>query len=417
MLLFWLLAALMTLVALAFVLVPLVRARSPGTAPSEREANLAVLRGQRREIDTDVANGTLPADARDEALAELVDRAEADLEALPPPAPAPARRPWPAVAAAAVAVPALAFGMYLATGNPTAADAQLVAHEGSPMTEAQIVAMVDNLARKVRERPDDVQGWALLGRSMAALGRFPEAADAYAHLLKLAPDDPDVLTEYADVLGMTQGRSLAGRPTELVRKALQIAPNNGKALALAGTAAFDAGDFGEAARYWQSLAAGLPAGSEERTQVETVIGEARAKALAAGQALPAPLAAAAKAEPPAQAAAGASVTGSVALAPQVAAKVRPSDTLFIFARAESGPRMPLAVVRGTAADLPKQFALDDSQAMSPAFKLSSAAAVRVEARISRSGNAIPQPGDLVGSSDVVKPGAHGLKILIDKVVP
>jgi len=375
------------------------------------EANLEVLRGQRREIEADVANGVLPADAKDEALAELVDRAQGDL-APAPEAPVAARRPWIAAAAASVGIPAIAFGMYLAVGTPDAADSARVGHEGAPMNQQQIVAMVDNLSKKVHERPDDVQGWALLARSMAALGRFPQASEAYEHLMTLTPDDPQVLADYADALGMAQGRSLAGRPLELVKKALAMDPHQPKALALAGTAALDTGDFRQALGYWETLAGDLPAGSEDRTRVEAIIGEVRDRATAAGKPLPA----AATAAVPAPAATGASVTGSVSVAPALAAGLDRAATLFVFARAENGSRIPLAVVKAPAAALPMEFTLDDSQAMAPNMKLSGARAVRIEARVSRSGNALPQPGDLTGTSAVVKPGARGVKVVIDSVV-
>src|SRR6267378_6216199 len=158
---FWILATLMTAVALAFVLVPLLRARADA-GPSTVEANLEVLRGQRREIEADVANGTLPADAKDEALAELVERAQGDLAAAPAARPATGK-PWITAAIVAVALPLVAFGVYLTHGTPAAADPKLANRGGNPpLDDKQIVAMVENLARKVRERPDDVQGWALL---------------------------------------------------------------------------------------------------------------------------------------------------------------------------------------------------------------------------------------------------------------
>jgi cytochrome c-type biogenesis protein CcmH len=281
------------------------------------------------------------------------------------------------------------------------------------MNQQQIVAMVDSLAKKVHERPDDIQGWALLARSQAALGRFPEATESYEHLLGLAPDDAQVLADYADALGMSQGRSLAGRPTELVKKALAIDPHQPKALALAGTAALDTGDFRQALGYWETLAGDLPAGSEDRSRVDAIVAEVRERATAAGKPLPAAQPGVASAAP---AAAGASVSGSVSIAPALAGQVDRAATLFVFARAENGPRVPLAVLRSTATALPMEFRLDDSQAMAPNFKLSGAKAVRIEARVSRSGNALPQPGDLTGTSGVVKPGDRGVKVVIDSVV-
>ncbi len=409
MLLFWILATLMTAVALAFVLVPLLRART-AAGPSAKEANLDVLRGQRREIEADVASGVLPADARDEALAELVSRAQADLAAEALPVAQANKRPWIAAAIVAVVLPVVSFGVYLAVGMPGASDPKNVAHEVPD--DPKIVAMVDSLAKKVRERPDDVQGWSLLARSMAALGRFDEAAQAYEHLSKLVPQDPQVLADYADALGMAQGRRLEGKPYEIVKTALAIDPRHRKSLAMAGTAAMDASDFPAALRYWQALATELPAGSPDEAQVRAIIEEVRQRATAAGHALPV-TAPAAKALAPS----GKSLAGSVSIAPEIAAKISNADTLFIFARAEGGARIPLAVIRTSADKLPMTFALDDSMAMSPEAKLSLAQAVRVEARITRSGNATPQSGDLIGRSDVVKPGARDVKVVVNQVIP
>ncbi len=408
---FWILAATMTIVAMAFVLVPLLRRSPAGTGPSRVEANLDVLRWQRREIESDIANGTLPAPEHDEALAELVGRADSDLTA-PPADAGPAARPWLVAALAALGVPALAFGMYLAVGNPAASDAKAIGATRPAPDEAQILAMVENLALKVRERPEDAQGWALLARSMAALGRFRESAEAYAHLAKLVPNDAQVLADYADSLGMAQGRSLLGRPYELAREALHIDPRHKKALALAGTAAADSGDFAAAIAHWQALAAELPAESADRAQVQSILAEMGARASAAGKAPPAaPMATKAPAGTPK------SVSGTVSIASAIAAGLTGGETLFIFARSDGGPRVPLAVLRTTTTRLPLEFVLDDSQAMAPGVNLSSAERVRIEARVSKSGNATPQPGDLVGSSPVVKPGARGVAVVVDKVLP
>lgn len=445
MLVFWALAAAMTLLALAFVLIPMLRARSEPGGPSAREVTLAVLRGQRQEIEADIAAGNLPAAAREEALAELVERAGEDLPAETAPAKraaAPASRPWIAAAASAIVVPALAFGLYAAIGSPAATDVKAVARAsaGGQGHDKELAAMIDSLARKVRERPEDARGWELLARSMMSLGRFNEAVEAFEHLAKLVPNDPNVLADYADALGMTQGRSLMGRPRELAEQALAIDPKHPKSLALAGTAAMDAKDWNAAMGYWQRLYDAVGPDSQDAPQLRAIMDEVRQKAgpgyafkeapkvaqapapgrvesaqVKSAQAQPAATpAAAAQAAP---AAAGSSISGSVALAPDVAKQVKGSEHVFVFARAENGPRVPLAVVKLRADALPYQFALDDSQAMAPGMNISSAQAVRIEARISRTGDVKAQPGDLVGTSDVVKPGARGVKVLVDKVVP
>jgi cytochrome c-type biogenesis protein CcmH len=282
---FWALATLMAIVALAFVLVPLLRARAL-RGPSSNEVALEVLRGQRREIEGDIATGTLPAEAREEALAELVERAHRDLDPGAPatPAPAAAGRPWPVAATLAVLVPALAFGLYSTLGTPSASDPGTLQAPHAAAGDAQILEMVESLARKVRERPEDTQGWSLLARSMAALGRFPEAAQAYEHLSTLARDDPSVLADWADALGMAQGRSLKGRPQELALAALKLDPKHKKALALAATAALDAGDFAGAIGYWQRLAAELPPGSEDAAQVASIPGRSARSRRGCGQA-------------------------------------------------------------------------------------------------------------------------------------
>jgi cytochrome c-type biogenesis protein CcmH len=419
---FWSIAVLMTLAALAFVLVPLARKPRPA-GPSTADANLEVLRLRRREIEADAASGLIGPAERDAELASLVERAQGELTLASDRAAPPlgARRPWIAMTIVAVLVPVVAFGMYLALGTPASVVPPAPA---AKMDDAQIVAMVESLAKKVKERPDDVRGWSLLARSMAALGRYDEAAKAYEHLATLVPDDPSLLADYADALGMAQGRSLAGRPYELARRALALDPKHHKALALAGTAAMDAGDYAKAAEYWRALAADLPPGSDDEKQVAAVLDEINEKAAASGKPLPkvaklpaAPAAPTVASAAPKATNAGSSVSGSVAIAPAIATKASPGDTLFVYARAEGGSRMPLAVLRTQAASLPMQFALDDSMAMAPMAKLSNATAVRIEARVSRSGGATPQPGDLVGTSDVVKPGATGVKIVIDKVLP
>jgi cytochrome c-type biogenesis protein CcmH len=454
MLTFWIVAALLIVAALAFVLVPLLR---PGVrhGPSLREANLAVLRRQRQEIETDVTLGLLPKDSREAALAELAARAEEDLA---PVADAPQHeggsrkpatpgRPWGAAAVFGLLIPAVAVGLYLRVGTPEVTDPQLMAAAKAKPGDHQIEEMVAALEKKMQERPDDVQGWSLLARSYVATGKHDKALTAYAHLAKIAPDDASVLTDYADVLAVSRGRNLAGEPLELVMRALKIDPRHPKALALAATAKLNSGDFAESVKYWERLYAVVPPASEDADQVINIIEEVRGRAAAAGKPLPPSKLAAAPAQPPAmgaapgkaavpqppmaipapapgtgqpapaKAAGGKTVSGTVALAPDLKGKTSPTDTLFIYARAESGSRMPLAILRGGAGELPKAFELDDSMGMTPAVTLSGTPSVVIEARVSKAGGAVTQPGDLVGTSKPVAPGARGVSIVIDKVVP
>jgi cytochrome c-type biogenesis protein CcmH len=217
-----------------------------------------------------------------------------------------------------------------------------------------------------------------------------------------------------------QGGS-CGKPLELVARALAADPTQWKALALAGTAAFDRKDYVRAAAYWERMKASVPPGSQIAQSVDASIAEARQLGgLKPGPALSPPAVArapAAASAPPVAGAAEGTVAGTVALAPALAAKVSPNDVVFIFARPVQGSRMPLAIMKKQARDLPIAFTLDDSMSMAPAMTLSNAGEVIVGARISRSGQAIPQSGDIEGFSPPVKVGARDVAVLIEKAIP
>lgn len=337
----------------------------------------------------------------------------------------PGRGVWLATLAFTVVV---AVAGYAVTGTPRAlwndSAALTPPGDGTPPTPEQIEAMVQKLAERLKSTPDDAQGWQMLARSYLIMGRLGEAADASAQVLRLQPGDPNALADHADVLALKQGRSLEGEPTRLIERALQIDPGNLKALALAGAAAFDRGDAAEAARRWDRVVELGPADSPVVQQAREGAAEAR-KLMAGGGAAPAaatPSAAPSKPTLPADPAAAAktSVRGQVTLDASLAAQAGPEETLFVFARAVrddgSAGGMPLAILRRQVKDLPLSFTLDDSLAMGPGSGISSAKRVVVSARISRSGQAIPQPGDLEGASSPVDVGAGGVDILISRVV-
>jgi len=408
---FLVVAAAMVAVAVAWVLVPLLRRREQAS-PDAGTANLGVLRDQLAELDADLARGTLTRERYEQATLELERRVldEVNPGPLAGSAGAPAASAWTAAILGAT-IPVAAIALYLAVGAPGALvtespGASAPQHE---VTREQLEAMVAKLAAHVDKNPDDAKGWALLARSYYVMARYPEAVRAYERAVQLAPRDADLLADYADAVGMTQERRLQGRPLELVQRALAIDPDHWKALALAGTAAFDRKEYARAIGYWERLRRVVPADSQIGRSVEASIAEARA--------LGAATTASAKAPKTGAAAAGAKVAGRVSLAPALAAKAAPTDTVFIFARAASGPPMPLAVVRKQVKDLPLEFALDDSMAMAPNLRLSGFAEVIVGARVSRSGNATPQSGDLQGLSRPVKVGAAGVAVVIDTAVP
>jgi cytochrome c-type biogenesis protein CcmH len=302
---------------------------------------------------------------------------------------------------AGIGVPLAALGISLAVGSPAAVSV-LPGH--GDVTEEQIEIMVSRLAARLRENPDDAEGWKMLGRSYAVLGRFGEAVDAYSKAALRAPRDAQLLADFADALAMARGRSLQGEPEKLVQRALEIEPGNLKALALAGTAAFERKAYAAAADYWQRMLPLVPPASEDALAIRDNV--AQAMQLAGGKP-PAPQAAAPQA---------AALRGTVRLAPQLKGKFAPEDTLFVYARAADGPPMPLAILRRKASELPLDFALDDSMAMAPGAELSSFPRIVVTARISRSGQAKPQPGDLQGASAPVASDARGVEVVIDTAV-
>lgn len=271
------------------------------------------------------------------------------------------------------------------------------------------------LKTRVEQNPDDGVGWALLARSYVETGRHAEAAPMYEKAVKLLQDDPQVLADYADVLGVLQGRKLEGKAERLIQQALKIDSNNVKALRLAGTAAFDRKEFKQAAQYWERAEGNLAAGTEPEVRREILEAIAEAKALAGGK--PMRTGVNAGSLPTGSDGQGRAVSGTVTLAPTLKGKAVLTDTLFVFARQVSGPPMPVAIVRAAKRDLPFTFRLDDSNSPMPARKLSEVGDVVIVARLSKSGEAMPKSGDLEGMSRAVRMGAEKVTVVINRELP
>jgi cytochrome c-type biogenesis protein CcmH len=425
---FLILTGTMIALALAFVLLPLARQRKAEGGMPHFQSNLLIHRDQLRQLQADRDAGTLSAAEFESEQTELgkrvLDDALATLQDDVPVNPGANGR-WVAIAVA-VLLPALAVGLYLELGSPETvapaakpAVADAAAQENPHgMSFDQIGVSAAALAERLQGQPGDGEGWATLARSYNVLGRFKEAAEAYAKAVALLPADAQLLADYADALAMSQGQKLDGKPLEIIGQALKADPANLKALALAGTAAFERKDYPGAVGYWEKVVKAAPADSEFARLIGRSLEEARA--LADGRM---PASALPEIMPPqpvavsAPAAGAATLSGTVSLAPQLASRVRPDDTVFIFARAEKGPRMPLAILSKPFRELPASFTLDDSSAMVPGMPLSSAGPVMVVARVSRSGNATAQSGDLEGVVGPIRPGSRDIQLKIDKVLP
>lgn len=421
MMVFWSVVALLLCGALLMLLPPLWKSRAAAEPVTRGAANLAIYRDQWREAERDLGQGLIAPEQIDQARDDIQRRWLEDAAApaqpvVAPPQPAASRVARRSAIALGLLLPLASVLSYLALGDPASLSplsplsppaAPAAGEARHSVTPEQIQARVAALSERLKAEPGNAEGWVMLGRSYVVLGRYRDAATAWRRAAELVPGNPTLLADLADVVAMAQGKRLAGEPARLIQQALDADPRHVKALALAGSAAFEARDHGAARGYWERVLALVPADSDIARSMQGSI--AQATRLEAALAAAAPAAA--------TAATTTALTGEVSLSPALAARVAAGDTLFVFARAAVGQRMPLAIVRRPVGTWPAVFALDDGMAMAPNLKLSGFAQVVVSARVSRSGNATPQPGDLVGQSTPVASAVQGLRVVIDTVQP
>ncbi|MDD2719973.1 MAG: c-type cytochrome biogenesis protein CcmI [Gallionella sp.] len=414
---FWMLSALLVLAALPFVAWPLLCKTAKNNDVLRDAANLEILRDQAAELDKDLNNSLLTQDAYDQGKRELQVRLLDEVKSTDKPQ-LEARNPAKVLAVVLMAlIPLVSGGLYLKLGNSKAllpVSQQGVSAEGFGVLRSE--AALQELEAKMQKFHDDPNGWAVLARSYSELQRYDDAVRAYGELVKLVPNEAQIWTNYADAMAMKNGQSLLGEPTKFLAKALELEPENTTALALAGSAGMERGDYVAAVTYWQKLLTLLPADYPEINMVRDGIKQAR-QFLAMQPGGKEQLAKLPELAEPAKPAADAAkaITGKVTLSAALKAKASPDDFVFILARAAEGPKMPLAVIRKQVKDLPLEFTLDDSMAMQPQMKLSGFDQVVVVARVSKTGTPMSQPGDLEGTAGTVKPGSKGLNIVIDTV--
>ncbi len=424
---FWPLAIAMALVALAFVVPPLMRNRQH-TAVDLDQLNTAVVKEQLEELQADLDSGRLDqaayANARHDLERELLDELDKE-EKMTSQSDKSGR--WAAMLLVP-AIPLLAFALYQQLGtdglfnSAEAIQGQQMAANASTSTNAADTTQAhdtqdstEKLAQRLREQPDNPEGWALLARSYAKLKRFQESADAYAQARKLSGDQPELLIDYADMLVAANGGDFNDEVGQMLQTAVQQRPNNLKGRWLRGHWKAQNGDNQGAIEDWQ-LVAGLlpPESSKDITVIQQQIKLAQASMALESGTLPAIQATDNNKSQPGG---GKSIEVSVTLDATLASKVSPDDTVFIYARAVDGPRMPLAISRKKVSDLPVRVTLDDSMAMSPSMVLSAFPQVTLGARISRSGQAMPQSGDFQGIKSPVTPGQEeAVQIVINETV-
>jgi cytochrome c-type biogenesis protein CcmH len=405
-------------VIVALVLVLLMRPffRTIGPRPtSHQELNSAIYREQLAKLEQDLAEGALAKDdyaqARAELQRRLLDESQGEDTAVK------LNPPRKTMLGIGLAVPIVAGAVYLLIGSPASMGEFSAQQQQQHMPDSQeLERMITALAAKLEKEPNNLKGWAMLARSYKVMGRTAEAEKAFERAGSFIDDDPQMLASYADVVATNNGGSLAGKPAMLIQKALKADPDHPMSLWLSGTADLEVKNYGQALRTFERLASLLPPGSDDARMLQGAISDVRAKAGLPAGAAPAPAPATAPAPALAAAATGGKVSGSVELDPSLKGKAAPDDTVMVIARLP-GTRVPLAVVRLRASQLPVQFTLDDAVSMNPQSPISAAAEVEVEARISKSGMAKSEPGDLISAPQTVKVGARGVALRVAKVRP
>jgi len=399
MLIFWISAAILTLLALAFVIPPLLKKTPKYSAIDNNNLNLAIYKQRIAELEQENLTSEQFTQAKQELEKSLAEDLDEKTTVV-----AKARARWAAAIMVILAIPALAVGVYWEVGFQ-----QFLTEKPKATTTAHssdipnnFNKMVEGLLARLEKEPNDKKGWYMLARSYSYMKQYDKAAQAYNKLLGLVGDkDPQVLTDLARVLTLGNNGQFVGQPQILLKLALDANPNYQEALWLSGLAAAQNQSYQAAIAHWQKFLQQIPADkSQTRQMLEQHIAEAR---LQLGE----PTAVVKQ-----------QLIVHVSLDPSLADKVQANDTLFIYARALTGPAMPLAIIRKSANELPTKVILDDSTAMMPAMKLSNFKEVKVLARISHSGSAKLQSGDLQGEvSPVALDTKEPIKIIINTLVP
>ena len=403
MIVFGIAIAVLTVAALLVLLPPLLRVRDNEDV-SRQGLNVTVYRDQLKELDADLANGLINQAEYEQAKRETEASLLQDVSA-----PDTSARNMASSSTAAIivalALPLFAGFLYFQLGKPQSLNAgeEVSATSLQFQNPGQLQEIVQDLQRALKSNPDDGETWTVLGRAHLMLGEFAEAVQAFKQAERTTTPDGQFYADLSDATAMANNGNMQGEPVRLLRKAIELDPNNEKALWLFGTAAFEAGDLEAALVPWRRLHNLMPVGSESSNtmadnikQVETMLANINNTRLSPNQGR---------------------IEGTITLADEFKAQLSPDTVVFIFALAAEGPQVPLAATRVTVAELPLSFSLDDSMAMIPAMRLSTVSDVVLTARVSKSGDAIAASGDLQGRLEAVKVGSVDNQLVIDSVIP
>ncbi|MCU7905538.1 MAG: c-type cytochrome biogenesis protein CcmI [Candidatus Thiodiazotropha sp. (ex Epidulcina cf. delphinae)] len=425
---FWMILAGLIVLAMAFVVLPLMRKRIE-TGVTSDELNLTVFKQQLTELDNDLESGILDQTRYDAARKDLEKELLSDVSGES--GKSESTTSGRAMALAALLIPLVAVFLYQNFGSPEiiqrlaeqpAAMPTTASHarQGNTENMPPMEELVDRLAKKMEDQPDNPEGWVMLGRSYMAMNNQAAAIDAYERALQIDDDNVGLLIAYAEAIAATTGNDFTGRAAPMIEKAYRLEPKNTNVLWLSGITAYQQSRFQTALDRWQLLQGMLKPQTAELESVTKAIDDTRSKLGLAPIEAPLPNIARAKRPVPADTVAekSDSLLVEITLSPELQAKAKPDDLLFVYAKALSGPPMPLAAARKRVGDLPLSIQLDDSMAMMPQMKLSAFPKVVVGARISLSGNPTAQSGDLEGEFKPVTPGqSETVRVIINTVHP
>lgn len=389
-------AALLLILVLVLLLRPFIFP-AKGELTSRRQMNAAIYRDELDKLEAEKTAGSISAAEYEISHAEMRQRLFQDTSEEDDRSVMGSSKLT--IIGLCIFITVLSSGLYFSLGDAT----RVAENNAQPqMTQEGVEKMVAEFAAKMEKDPSNLKGWAMLARSYRVLGRNQEAAVAYQRAGSFVDSDPQLLADYADTLATNANGNFAGKPLALINQALKLDPNNLLALWLSGTASYTSGNYKAALQTWEKLAQQLPPGSEEAKSIEGSIAEARSKA-----GLPA-------ASPITSAVVGKGISGTIEIAADVKAKLKAGDTVLVIAR-QPGERMPVAVLRTTASEFPMSFSLTDALAMNPSAPLSKLSEATIEVRISKTGMAKPEPGDLISSIQTVKVGSTNVRLLVDQV--
>ncbi len=419
---FWIFAILLIILALALILPPLFKKTELET-DARRSQNIQIAKEQLAELETSFSNQEMQ---RDEYLArrdELEQSLYSDVATDEATSTEYAKPSLISTVFIALMIPAIAFSMYAKYGNSDAADpikAKIARNIPKKANgEPDIDAMVSGLRAKLEANPDNPEGWYMLGRSYMALNRYSDAVYTYEQLLKLEPKSAKYMLFLADASAMANKGDVSGRPAELIEKALELEPNNITGLWLGGMSLSQQGQHAKAIARWNLLIPLLKKQPKQIAEVRRLIAESKKKlspeAIANLATTTAPQTTSTVADDTDQKNSNKTIIVTISLSDELKNQAKANDTVFIYAKAMTGPPMPLAAKRIQVKDLPITITLDDSMAMLPAMKLSAFPQVKIGARISKSGNAIAANGDLYTEKKAVKLGTKQ-ELVIDTVL-